>query len=78
MMVVVVIMRIGKGRGVFTAYTYGGHGLTLNDDKAAGLRGGCSKRLHDSGQNYRDSRESERGTLKLTLSSRVCQLNRRN
>lgn len=46
MMVVVVIMRIGKGRGVFTAYTYGGHGLTLNDDKAAGLRGGCSKRLH--------------------------------
>lgn len=54
MMVVVVIMRIGKARGVFTAYTYGGHDLTLNDDKAAGLRDGCSKRLHDSGQNYRD------------------------
>lgn len=42
-MVVVVIMSIGG------SLPYGGHGLTLNDDKAAGLRDGCSKRLPNSG-----------------------------
>lgn len=56
-------MRIGKGRGVFTAYTYGGHGLTLNDDKAAGLRGGCSKRLHTTQVKTIEIRERVREVL---------------
>lgn len=41
---------------------YGGHGLTLNDDKAAGLRDGCSKRLPNSGRII-EIRERGRGVL---------------